>query len=171
MNRKTIFFFFSVQVIQVFFKRPYRLKHTQKTHSRFIYMRTYTLKCTKTHMHTLLTVFTLPLNSTFWLCFQHSVLSTFMPHRFRLVQISGDLRELEEAFRRGDRKHPVGSGSCSVLIKLLPVNEDLYTSHVTWHMLRIRKRYNFEIHLTTGLVTFECCILVHIGINWYLALM
>ena len=50
------------------------------------------------------------------------------------------------------RHHVLGSGSCSALIKILPDQSDILTSHVTWNsyesMIRILKKYSFEVHET-----------------------
>lgn len=44
--------------------------------------------------------------------------------------------------------------SCSALVKVLPDASDIYTSHVTWNayqaMIRILKKYNFEVHRTAA---------------------
>lgn len=62
-----------------------------------------------------------------------------------LFQLGGDLEDLESALNRTERKHTLGSGSCSALIKLLPGNQELLVSHDTWNtyqsMLRIIKKY------------------------------
>lgn len=46
------------------------------------------------------------------------------------------------------------SASCSALVKVLPDSSDIYTSHVTWNayeaMIRILKKYNFEVHRTSA---------------------
>lgn len=74
----------------------------------------------------------------------------------RMFQISGDLEDLEVALKKPSdlRKHVLGSGSCSALIKLLPENADVYIAHDTWNsyqsMLRILKRYEFNYHLLDG---------------------
>ena len=51
--------------------------------------------------------------------------------------------------------HAFGSGSCSALVKMLPKNEDLFVSHVTWNsyqsMLRVLKKYSFGLHYTDSL--------------------
>ncbi|CAM4657905.1 unnamed protein product [Lepidochelys olivacea] len=67
------------------------------------------------------------------------------PFGFLLFQLGGDLEDLESALNRTERKHTLGSGSCSALIKLLPGNQELLVSHDTWNtyqsMLRIIKKY------------------------------
>jgi Phospholipase B len=72
----------------------------------------------------------------------------------RLLQISGDIEDLESALKGGRRMRDVGNGHCSALVKLLPGNSDLYTSQVTWtsygQMLRTLKKYSFGYHLTPG---------------------
>ncbi|XP_071946459.1 putative phospholipase B-like 2 [Antedon mediterranea] len=69
------------------------------------------------------------------------------PFGFLLLQISGDLEDLEVALDKPDRNPVFGSGSCSALIKLLPGNKDIYVSHDTWSvynsMIRIVKKYDF----------------------------
>lgn len=69
------------------------------------------------------------------------------PFGFLLFQMGGDIEDLEEALNKSSKTQPLGSGSCSALIKLLPGNKDLLVSHDTWNnyqsMLRIMKKYNF----------------------------
>ena len=69
---------------------------------------------------------------------------------YRLLQLSGDLEDLEQALGKKKYKKVIGSGSCSALIKLFPKNAELAISHVTWNdfnaMLRIYKRYNMSLH-------------------------
>lgn len=61
--------------------------------------------------------------------------------------MGGDVEDLEGALNKSSQSQPLGSGSCSALIKLLPGNKDLMVSHDTWNtyqsMLRIIKKYNF----------------------------
>lgn len=75
------------------------------------------------------------------------------------MQIYEDLDDLEQLLQakqsdrnplfssRGGR---VGTGHCSALIKVLPGNADLYTSHDTWadyhSMLRVIKLYDLPYH-------------------------
>ncbi|CAH1802558.1 unnamed protein product [Owenia fusiformis] len=74
--------------------------------------------------------------------------------KFILFQIGGDLEDLEVALQKEDRKHVLGSGSCSALIKLLPKNKDIYFAHDTWNtyqsMLRILKKYDFPFSMGKG---------------------
>ncbi|XP_040928403.1 putative phospholipase B-like 2 isoform X2 [Betta splendens] len=69
------------------------------------------------------------------------------PFGFLLFQLGGDLEDLESALNKSSDIRPLGSGSCSALIKLLPNNKDLLVSHDTWNtyqsMLRIIKKYIF----------------------------
>lgn len=69
------------------------------------------------------------------------------PFGFFLFQMGGDLEDLETVLNKTSKKHILGSGSCSALVKLLPGNADLLVSHDTWSsyqtMLRIMKKYNF----------------------------
>lgn len=69
------------------------------------------------------------------------------PFGFLLFQMGGDVEDLEEALNKSSQTRPLGSGSCSALIKLLPGNKDLLVAHDTWNnyqfMLRIMKKYNF----------------------------
>lgn len=61
--------------------------------------------------------------------------------------MGGDLEDLESALNKSSKTQPLGAGSCSALIKLLPGNEDLLVSQDTWttyqSMLRVMKKYNF----------------------------
>lgn len=72
---------------------------------------------------------------------------SFNPFGFLLFQMGGDLEDLESALNKSTETRPLGSGSCSALIKLLPNNKDLLVSHDTWNtyqsMLRIIKKYTF----------------------------
>ncbi|XP_076434950.1 putative phospholipase B-like 2 [Babylonia areolata] len=69
------------------------------------------------------------------------------PMGFYLFQMGGDLDDLETVLGDSDLHRPLGSGSCSALVKLLPGNKDLYVSQDTWDdfqgMLRILKVYDF----------------------------
>ncbi|KAL8560033.1 hypothetical protein ACOMHN_041503 [Nucella lapillus] len=70
------------------------------------------------------------------------------PMGFYLFQVDGDMEDLQSVFGDDGPIHrPVGSGSCSALVKLLPGNRDLYVSQDTWNsyqaMLRILKVYDF----------------------------
>lgn len=66
--------------------------------------------------------------------------------------MGGDLEDLESALNKSIQSRPLGSGSCSALIKLLPGNKDLLVSHDTWNtyqsMLRIMKKYNFAYQVS-----------------------
>lgn len=85
-----------------------------------------------------------------------------VPHRnislfgLYLIALGGDLEDLEPVLKVPEEKRTrvLGSGSCSALIKLLPYNEDLLTSQVTWSdyssMIRILKHYSLNYHLTHG---------------------
>ncbi|XP_074258293.1 putative phospholipase B-like 2 isoform X2 [Saimiri boliviensis] len=70
---------------------------------------------------------------------------TIKPLGFLLLQLSGDLEDLELALNKTRIKSTLGSGSCSALIKLLPGRLDLLVAHNTWnnyqHMLRVIKKY------------------------------
>lgn len=72
--------------------------------------------------------------------------------QFRLFQLGGDLEDLESALNKSSQTRPLGSGSCSALIKLLPNNRDLLVSHDTWStyqsMLRIMKKYTFDFNVS-----------------------
>lgn len=65
-----------------------------------------------------------------------------------LLQIAGDLEDLEPALNKTSTKLSLGSGSCSALIKLLPGARDLLVAHNTWNsyqnMLRIIKKYRLQ---------------------------
>ncbi|XP_070821410.1 putative phospholipase B-like 2 [Chaetodon trifascialis] len=77
---------------------------------------------------------------------------SFNPFGFLLFQLGGDLEDLESALNKSSQTQPLGSGSCSALIKLLPDNRDLLVSHDTWNtyqsMLRIMKKYNFAFKVS-----------------------
>lgn len=66
--------------------------------------------------------------------------------------MGGDLEDLESALNKSSQTRPLGSGSCSALIKLLPNYKDLLISHDTWNtyqsMLRIIKKYNFAFQVS-----------------------
>ncbi|KAM4616130.1 putative phospholipase B-like 2 [Polymixia lowei] len=74
------------------------------------------------------------------------------PFGFLLFQMGGDLEDLESALNKSSQTRPLGSGSCSALIKLLPNNKELLVSHDTWNtyqsMLRIMKKYNFAFKVS-----------------------
>ena len=72
-----------------------------------------------------------------------------------MLQIAGDLEDLAEALGAPHhKKRPLGSGSCSALVKVLPGNSDIYVSHDTWtgynSMLRILKKYDFSYRQMSG---------------------
>uniref|UniRef100_A0A7N5P4L6 Phospholipase B-like n=1 Tax=Ailuropoda melanoleuca TaxID=9646 RepID=A0A7N5P4L6_AILME len=73
---------------------------------------------------------------------------TVKPLGFLLLQLAGDLGDLEPALNKTKSKHVMGSGSCSALIKLLPGHTDLLIAHNTWssyqNMLRVIKKYWFQ---------------------------
>lgn len=73
---------------------------------------------------------------------------TIKPLGFLLLQIAGDLEDLEPALNKTKTKASLGSGSCSALIKLLPGGRDLLVAHNTWNsyqnMLRIIKKYRLQ---------------------------
>lgn len=50
------------------------------------------------------------------------------------MNIQEDIYDLCDAFNSSrHRQKPFGTGSCSVLIKLLPGHKELFFSHVTWN--------------------------------------
>ena len=78
-----------------------------------------------------------------------------------LIQLFEDLYDLEKLLKAEQReknpmsishKQNMGIGHCSALIKVLPGNADLYTSHDTWSgyntMLRVIKLYDLPYHTT-----------------------
>ncbi|XP_074494182.1 putative phospholipase B-like 2 [Sebastes fasciatus] len=77
---------------------------------------------------------------------------SFNPFGFLLFQLGGDLEDLESALKKSSQTRPLGSGSCSALIKLLPNNKELLVSHDTWNtyqaMLRIMKKYTFAFRVS-----------------------
>uniref|UniRef100_A0A3B3HSJ2 Phospholipase B-like n=1 Tax=Oryzias latipes TaxID=8090 RepID=A0A3B3HSJ2_ORYLA len=76
------------------------------------------------------------------------------PMGFILFQMGGDIEDLESALNKSSQTRPLGSGSCSALIKLLPNNKDLFVSHDTWNtyqaMLRIMKKYRFAFKASSS---------------------
>ena len=76
---------------------------------------------------------------------------------FLFMNIFGDMEDLSQALVvqqnmsvKLDRH--LGDGHCSAMIKVLPGNQDLYASHVTWNsyqsMLRVLKKYKMEFSMT-----------------------
>lgn len=83
----------------------------------------------------------------------------------RLFQLGGDLEDLESALNKSSQTRPLGSGSCSALIKLLPNNKELLVSHDTWNsyqaMLRIMKKYIFAYKVSpSGSLLMQVCLLI-----------
>ncbi|XP_035196784.1 putative phospholipase B-like 2 [Oxyura jamaicensis] len=76
------------------------------------------------------------------------------PFGFLLLQLGGDLEDLEQALNRSSSRRPLGSGSCSALLKLLPGRRDLLVAHDTWApyqtMLRIVKKYTLPFRVAPG---------------------
>ncbi|KAM9281001.1 putative phospholipase B-like 2 isoform 2-T2 [Morus bassanus] len=79
---------------------------------------------------------------------------TLAPFGFLLLQLGGDLEDLESALNRSFPGHVLGSGSCSALLKLLPGHQDLLVAHDTWtsyqSMLRIIKKYTLPFRVSAG---------------------
>lgn len=69
-----------------------------------------------------------------------------------LINIMGDIEDLETVLKKNIKKKVFGSGSCSALVKVLPGFKDLYFAQDTWSsyntMLRILKKYSLKFHLT-----------------------
>ncbi|XP_015733653.1 putative phospholipase B-like 2 isoform X7 [Coturnix japonica] len=76
------------------------------------------------------------------------------PFGFLLLQLGGDLEDLEAAFNSSAQQRPLGSGSCSALLKLLPGCQDLLVAHDTWapyqSMLRLIKKYTLPFRAEPG---------------------
>ncbi|NXD29032.1 PLBLB protein, partial [Spelaeornis formosus] len=76
------------------------------------------------------------------------------PFGFLLLQLGGDLEDLESALNRSSPQRVLGSGSCSALVKLLPGHRDLLVAHDTWTsyqaMLRIIKKYTLPFRTSAG---------------------
>eukprot|EP00731_Ephydatia_muelleri_P023279 Em0015g862a len=74
------------------------------------------------------------------------------PNAFWLLQISGDLEDLEAALGGGGGGS-LWAGSCSALVKLLPGNADLLVSQDTWSdyfsMLRTYKLYDLKFSMSS----------------------
>ncbi|KAL1444137.1 hypothetical protein MTO96_030034 [Rhipicephalus appendiculatus] len=81
----------------------------------------------------------------FPLAFDMNITATLM------LNLHGDVEDLERVLKRRVPSRAVGEGSCSALIKLLPGNKDLYFAHNTWtkysSMLRILKKYRLPYRL------------------------
>ncbi|XP_030316191.1 putative phospholipase B-like 2 isoform X1 [Calypte anna] len=79
---------------------------------------------------------------------------TLTPFGFLLLQLGGDLEDLESALNRSSPQRALGSGSCSALLKLLPGHQDLLVAHDTWNsyqsMLRIIKKYTLPFRTSAG---------------------
>lgn len=71
-----------------------------------------------------------------------------------LLQLGGDLEDLESALNRSSSRRVLGSGSCSALLKLLPGRRDLLVAHDTWtsyqSMLRIIKKYTLPFRASAS---------------------
>ncbi|NXJ80244.1 PLBLB protein, partial [Trogon melanurus] len=76
------------------------------------------------------------------------------PFGFLLLQLGGDLEDLESALNRSSPRRVLGSGSCSALLKLLPGHQDLLVAHDTWtsyqSMLRVIKKYTLPFRTSAG---------------------
>lgn len=77
--------------------------------------------------------------------------------------MGGDLEDLESTLNKSSQTRPLGSGSCSALIKLLPNNKELLVSHDTWNnyqsMLRIMKKYMFAYRVSpSGSILIHLCL-------------
>ena len=76
------------------------------------------------------------------------------PATCSLLQLGGDLEDLEAAFNRSAPRRLLGSGSCSALLKLLPGRRDLLVAHDTWapyqSMLRVIKKYTLPFRTEPG---------------------
>ncbi|XP_033924171.1 putative phospholipase B-like 2 [Melopsittacus undulatus] len=76
------------------------------------------------------------------------------PFGFLLLQLGGDLEDLESALNRSSPRRVLGSGSCSALLKLLPGHQDLLVAHDTWtsyqSMLRIIKKYTLPFRTSAA---------------------
>ena len=76
-------------------------------------------------------------------CYLISFTWNFAIVSLSLMQADGDLEDLQAVLGKKNYHHVQGSGSCSALIKLLPGNQDLYISQVTWNsyssLLRVFK--------------------------------
>ncbi|XP_074015954.1 putative phospholipase B-like 2 [Numenius arquata] len=79
---------------------------------------------------------------------------TLSPFGFLLLQLGGDLEDLESALNRSSPRRVLGSGSCSALLKLLPGHRDLLVAHDTWtsyqSMLRIIKKYTLPFRTSAA---------------------
>ena len=95
---------------------------------------------------------------------RHEIIQLTSSTLSRLFQLGGDLEDLESALNKSSQTRPLGSGSCSALIKLLPNNKELLVSHDTWNtyqaMLRIMKKYTFAFKASPlGSLPMQLCVL------------
>lgn len=95
----------------------------------------------------------------------HEILQLTSSTLSRLFQLGGDLEDLESALNKSSQTRPLGSGSCSALIKLLPNNKELLVSHDTWNtyqaMLRIMKKYIFAFKASPlGSLLMQVCFCI-----------
>lgn len=86
-----------------------------------------------------------------------------------LLQLSGDLEDLELALNKTKTRHTLGSGSCSALIKLLPGRSDLLVAHNTWNsyqnMLRVIKKYSFQFRQGPQGGCAWACLCASVGVG------
>ncbi|XP_054925794.1 putative phospholipase B-like 2 isoform X2 [Dermacentor andersoni] len=70
------------------------------------------------------------------------------------LNLHGDVQDLEMVLKRRVVSRVTGDGSCSALVKVLPLHKDLYVSHNTWtkysSMLRILKKYRLPYREAPG---------------------
>jgi hypothetical protein len=88
--------------------------------------------------------------------YNNTQLPSLPPFAFKYLQYDQDIADFTNLFKgeRPFRTKVKGSGSCSAIVKVLPQNEDLLTSHDTWSeyqsMLRIYKLYDLPYKLFNG---------------------
>ena len=90
-----------------------------------------------------------PLNRMCYSCREFPTILIFATYLCSLMQLEGRDDLAKALVNRTVRRHDVGQGSCSALIKVLPKNEELLISQASWFfystMLRVYKLYELQL--------------------------